>query len=103
MSVGFRLWLERSIILPAPRLPPFAVHAKVATITSSGSDVIAEQDRVSSLWIPEDGAMAVEETIGSVFSMVTESVDIADSPSESVAVALQRTEFPTSVSAAETV
>ena len=79
-------------------------HVKVGVrLPSSTSVADALQVRVS----PTDGLLGEIEAsvlkVGSVFSMVTEAVLNAVSPSESVAVAEQTMSSPTLVSEAETV
>ena len=65
---------------------------------SSGSDTVALQLRELSLYTPLLGVIVVPETMGELFSSVTETLLTLLSESESVAVAVQVMVSPTCVS-----
>jgi len=70
---------------------------------SSASEPVAEQVRVVPTTIPELGEMLAVVIDGAVFSTVTLVEEVAVAAEVSVAVAVQVTEEPTSVSDALTV
>ena len=70
---------------------------------SSASEPIPEHVTVPPTATPLEGDTDTELMVGTVLSTVTLELDVAVEPAESVAVAVQVTEEPTSVSAAVTV
>ena len=71
------------------------------TLPSSASAPVAEQVRPLPTTIPELGEMLEELMVGEVFPTLTVVAEVVESPSESVAVAVQAMVEPTSVSVAE--